>query len=239
MALDIRSVLPTITVPTLVLHKSDFALVPLRHGRYLADHIPGAKFLEVAGRDDGFFTEGTDEVLGEVAEFLTGVRPPDVADRMLATILFTDIVSSTEAASRLGDRRWRALLESHLAILRTELKRYGGREVVTTGDGLLATFPGPARAISCARAMREAIHALGIEIRVGLHAGEVEVLGDDVAGIAVHIGARVAAAADPGEVLVSRTVADLMTGSGLPFRDRGAHRLKGVPGTWQLYAVDG
>lgn len=236
--MDVRSVLATIAVPTLVLHRSNFSLVPIQHGRYLADHIPGARFVEVAGGDAWFFTEGAEEVLDEVAEFLTGVRPPAAPDRMLATVLFSDIVGSTERASRLGDRSWRALLDAHYAILRAELDRFAGREIATTGDGFFATFAGPARAISCACAMRDAIRTLGIDIRVGLHTGEVETVGEDLAGIAVHIGARVAAAAQPSEVLVSRTVADLVAGSGIPFRDRGAHLLKGVPGSWQLYAVD-
>jgi class 3 adenylate cyclase len=194
--------------------------------------------VEVAGGDAWFFTEGAEQVLDEVAEFLTGVRPPAAPDRMLATVLFSDIVGSTEQAARLGDRSRRALLDAHYVLLRAELDRFGGREVATTGDGFFAAFAGPARAISCACAMRDAIRALGIEIRVGLHTGEVEIRGEDLAGIAVHIGARVAAAAQPGEVLVSRTVADLVAGSGIRFRDRGAHLLKGVPGDWQLYAVD-
>jgi class 3 adenylate cyclase len=236
--MDVRSVLSTIAVLTLVLHRSNFSIVPIEHGRYLADHIPGARLVEVAGGDAWFFTEGAEQVLDEVAEFLTGVRPPAAPDRMLATVLFSDIVGSTEQASRLGDRSWRALLDAHYVILRAELDRFGGREVATTGDGFFAAFAGPARAISCACAMRDAIRALGIQIRVGLHTGEVETRGADLAGIAVHIGARVAAAAQPGEVLVSRTVADLVAGSGIPFRERGAHLLKGVPGDWQLYAVD-
>jgi class 3 adenylate cyclase len=176
--------------------------------------------------------------LDEVAEFLTGARPSAAPDRMLATVLFTDIVGSTQAASRLGDRKWRALLDAHYAILRAELDRFGGREIDTAGDGLFAAFTGPARAINCACAMRDAIRTLGIEIRIGLHTGEVETAREGLAGIAVHIGARVAAAAQPSEVLVSRTVADLVAGSGIPFQDRGAHPLKGVSGDWQLYAVD-
>jgi class 3 adenylate cyclase len=235
---DVRPVLSTIAVPTLVLHRSNFSLVPVEHGRYLADHIPGARFVEVAGGDAWFFTEGAEQVLDEVAEFLTGMRPPAAPDRMLATVLFSDIVASTERASQLGDGPWRALLEAHHVIIRAELDRFDGREVDTAGDGFFAAFTGPARAISCACAMRDAIRTLGIDIRIGLHTGEVETVGERLAGIAVHIGARVAAAAQPGEVLVSRTVADLVAGSGIPFTDRGSHQLKGIPGTWQLYAVD-
>jgi Adenylate and Guanylate cyclase catalytic domain len=186
--LDVRSVLPTIAVPTLVLHRSSFSLVPLEHGRYLASHIPGAKFVEVARGDAWFFTEGADEVLDEVAEFLTGARPMAEPDRMLATVLFSDIVGSTQAAWRLGDRRWRALLDAHYAVVRAELDRFGGREIDTAGDGLFAAFAGPARAISCACAMRDAVRTLGIEIRVGLHTGEVETAGEHLAGIAVHAG---------------------------------------------------
>jgi class 3 adenylate cyclase len=234
----VRSVLSTIAVPTLVLHRSNFSIVPIGHGRYLADHIPGARLVEVSGGDAWFFTEGAEQVLDEVAEFLTGVRPPAEPDRMLATVLFSGIVGSTERAARLGDRSWRALLDAHYVLLRAELDRFGGREIATTGDGFFAAFAGPARAISCACAMRDAIRSLGLDIRVGLHTGEVETRGADLAGIAVHIGARVAAAAQPGEVLASRTVADLVAGSGIRFRDRGAHLLKGVPGDWQLYAVD-
>jgi class 3 adenylate cyclase len=235
---DVRPVLSSIAVPTLVLHRSNFSLVPVEHGRYLADHIPGARFVEVAGGDAWFFTEGAEQVLDEVAEFLTGVRPPAAPDRMLATVLFSDIVASTERASQLGDGPWRALLEAHHVIIRAELDRFDGREVDTAGDGFFAAFSGPGRAISCACAMRDAIRTLGIDIRIGLHTGEVETVGERLAGIAVHIGARVAAAAQPGEVLVSRTVADLVAGSGIPFTDRGSHQLKGIPGTWQLYAVD-
>jgi len=230
-------VLPTVTCPTLVLARSDYFIVPVEHGRYLADHIENAKLLEIPGSDAWFFTEGADEVLDEVAEFLTGVRPAPT-ERLLATLLFTDIVGSTEQAAKLGDRGWRDLRSAHYDILRRELAQFGGREVDTAGDGFFATFTGPGRALACARGMRDAVRSLGIELRLGLHTGEVEVLGDGVAGIAVHIAARVAAAARPGEVLVSRTVADLVTGSGMSFRDRGAHRLKGVPGRWQLWALD-
>jgi class 3 adenylate cyclase len=236
--MDVRSALPAITVPTLVLQRSGLALVPVEQGRYLADSIAGARYVEIPGADAWFFTEGAEEVLDEVAEFLTGVRPPVAPDRMLATLLFSDMVGSTEEVARLGDRRWRGLRDDHYALLRRELDRFGGREIDTAGDGFFATFSGPARAISCGCAMRDAVRSLGVEIRVGVHTGEVETVGEGLAGIAVHIGARVAAAALPGEVLVSRTVADLVAGSGIRFTDRGSHRLKGVPGMWQLYGVD-
>jgi class 3 adenylate cyclase/pimeloyl-ACP methyl ester carboxylesterase len=236
--LDVRSVLPSIRVPTLVLHRSNFPLVPLEHGQYLAEHISGARLVELPGADAWFFTEGAEEAVDAVAGFLTGAPPPVEVDRMLATVLFSDIVGSTERASALGDRAWGELLDAHNAAVRAELARFGGREVATAGDGFLATFPGPARAIRCAIAMRDAIRGLGMQIRVGVHTGEVEASEDTLTGIAVHIGARVAAAAQPDEVLVSRTVADLVTGSGIPFMDRGMHTLKGVPGAWQLFAVD-
>jgi class 3 adenylate cyclase len=238
LGLDLRSVLPSIRVPTLVLHRSNFSLVPLEHGQYLAEHISGARLVEIPGADALFFTEGADEAVDAVAEFLTGAPPPVEVERMLATVLISDIVGSTERASALGDRAWRDLLDAHRATVRAELARFGGREVGTTGDGFLATFPGPARAIRCGTAMRDASRAMGVHIRIGVHTGEVEASENSLEGIAVHIGARVAAAAQADEVLVSRTVADLVTGSGIPFRDRGIHTLKGVPGEWQLFAVD-
>src|SRR4051794_4688243 len=237
LGFDVRSMLATVAAPTLVMARSGYALVPSEHGRYLADHIPGAKFMEIPGSDAGFFTEGAHDVLDEIEEFVTGVRPV-VAERLLATLLFTDIVGSTERAAAMGDRDWRTLLEAHYGVLRAVLDQFGGHEGDTAGDGFFATFSGPGRALGCARAMRDAAHSQGLEIRVGLHTGEVEVVNGKVAGIAVHIAARVAVAAQPGEVLVSRTVADLVTGSGLSFRDRGVHGLKGVPGRWHLWALD-
>jgi class 3 adenylate cyclase len=233
MDFDIRSVLPTITVPTLVLQRANYVMVPAKHGRYLADHIEGAKYLEVPGGDAWFFTEGAEEVLDEVGEFLTGARPAS-SKRLLATLLFCDIVGSTERAAEMGDRSWRSLLESHREVCRGVLRQFGGREVDTAGDGFFATFAGPGRAIVCARALRETVDSLGLRLRIGLHTGEVDVTGEGVVGIAVHIAARVAAAAHPGEIVVSRTVSDLVTGSGVRFRDRGIHSLKGVPGRWEL-----
>ena len=209
---------------------------PVAWGRYLAEAIPGARYVELEG-DDHLPMVNPDEILDEVEEFLTGTRLDREPDRVLATVMFTDIVSSTERAAELGDRRWRDLIESHDALVRRQLERHRGRAVKTLGDGFLATFDGPARGIRCAQAIREGVRALGVEIRAGLHTGELEVMGDDVGGMAVNIGARVGAKAEPGEVLVSSTVTDLVVGSGLEFHERGTHELKGVPGEWRLYAV--
>jgi class 3 adenylate cyclase len=233
---DIRDVLPTIAVPTLVAHRTGDRMVPIEAARVLAAGIPGAKLVELPG-DDHIPVADPDQVIDEVEEFLTGHRAEREPDRMLATVMFTDIVDSTRRAAELGDKGWRQLLERHDQLMRRELERHRGREVKTIGDGFLATFDGPARGIRCATSAREAVRDLGIEIRAGLHTGEVEVMGDDIAGIAVNIGARVGAAAGPGEVLVSRTVTDLVAGSGIGFADRGVHALKGVPGEWRLYAV--
>jgi len=235
---DLRGVLPAIRVPTLVLHRSGNRYVDVEHGRYLARHIPGAKLVEIPGEDHLYFTGETGALLDEIEEFLTGERPVAEADRVLSTVLFTDIVGSTERAAALGDRAWRELLERHHEAVRRELERHRGRAVEFVGDGLLATFDGPARAIRCALAIGEAVRALGLEIRAGLHTGEIELAGSAVRGIAVHIGARVASEAGPGEVLVSSTVKDLVAGSGLRFVDRGARSLKGVPEEWRLFAVD-
>jgi class 3 adenylate cyclase/pimeloyl-ACP methyl ester carboxylesterase len=234
---DIRDVLPAIGIPTLVIHRTEDSLVPVEHSRYMAEHIAGAKLVEFPGEDHLWWFGDQDVIVDEVQEFLTGARAVPDHDRVLATVLFTDIVGSTERAVELGDRRWRELLESHEAIVRRELARHRGREVKTTGDGFLATFDGPARAISCARAIAQSVRPLGIEIRAGLHTGECEVMDGDVGGIAVHTGARVSAEAEPGEVLVSSTVKDLVAGSGIEFQDRGSRDLKGVPGEWRLYAV--
>ncbi|HMF84484.1 MAG TPA: adenylate/guanylate cyclase domain-containing protein [Acidimicrobiia bacterium] len=237
--LDIREVLPAIQAPTLVLHRRGDRMVDIAMGRYLAGHISGAKLVELEGTDHLFFTGDADVVLDEIQEFLTGVRPQPLVERVLATVLFTDIVGSTQRAADLGDERWLELLHSHDTVVRRQLDRFQGREVNTMGDGFMATFAGPARAIRCATAIRDAVRAIGLEVRAGLHTGEVELSDGDVAGIAVHLAARVAAAAREGEVLVSRTVVDLVAGSGLVFVARGEHTLKGVPGEWELYAVEG
>jgi class 3 adenylate cyclase len=237
--LDLRAVLPAIRVPTLVLHRQRDAVTPMVHGRYVAEHIPGARFIVLPGRDHWFFTDDADAILDHVEEFVTGVAPLDVSDRALATVLFTDIVGSTEHAARLGDRQWAKLLDEHDAVAGRVLDRFRGQKVNPTGDGMVATFDGPARAVRCAQAIRDGLRPLGIDVRAGLHTGEIERRGSDIGGIAVHIGARVSALAGPGEVLVSRTVTDLVAGSGIDFEDRGEHELKGVPGTWRVYAVVG
>jgi class 3 adenylate cyclase len=234
---DIRAVLPLISTPTLVLHRIDNALVPIGHSRYLAEHIPDTKLVELPGRDHLPFAGDTDALLDEIEEFLTGTRGSPNTDRMLATILFTDIVDSTKQAAGTGDRRWRELLDNHDRMSGRQVHRFNGRQVKSTGDGILATFDGPARAIQCGLAICDGARQLGLEVRVGVHTGEVERRGDDVAGIGVHIAARVQSHAQAGEVWVSRTVTDLVTGSGISFEDRGEHSLKGVPGTWQLFTV--
>ena len=236
--IDVRDVLPTIGVPTLLLYRTHDADAHVDEGRYIGDRIPGAKFVELPGADHLMWTGDVDTLLDEVEEFLTGVRRGPDPDRVLATVLFTDVVGSTETASRLGDRAWRTLLDRHHEVIRRELARWRGREVDTAGDGFLATFDGPARAIRCAVAATERVHDLGLQIRAGLHTGEVEIAGDDVRGIAVHIGSRVSSLAAPNEVLVSRTVADLVAGSGIVLAERGEHALRGVPGTWLVYAVE-
>jgi pimeloyl-ACP methyl ester carboxylesterase len=234
--IDVRDVLPTIRVPTLVLHRDGDRDVSVEESRWIASQIPGARYVELPGDEHLIWAGDVDAVVDEVEEFLTGSRPVPEADRVLATVLFTDIVGSTERAAELGDRRWRTVLEQHHGIVRRELQRFRGREVDTAGDGFLATFDGPARAIRCACAVRDAVGPLSIDIRAGLHTGECELMGDKVGGIAVHTGARVASAAGPGEVLVSRTVRDLVAGSGIRFEDRGERELKGV-GSWRLYSV--
>jgi pimeloyl-ACP methyl ester carboxylesterase len=237
--IDVRPVLPTIRVPTLVLHCGGDRLVRVENGRYLGRHIPNAKYVELAGEDHFPYLSSADAILAEIEEFVTGARQAPETDRVLATVLFTDIVGSTARAAEMGDRRWRDLLEQYQTLVRRDLTRLRGREVKTLGDGFLAIFDGPARAIRCARAIRDSVRRLGIEITSGLHTGECELMGQDVGGIAVHIGARVAESAAPGEVLVSSTVKDLVTGSGLEFEDRGAQELRGVPGEWRLFAVRG
>ena len=234
---DVRAVLPTIRVPTLVVQHADDPLIPPEWGKYVADHISGAKYVELPGRNMYHFVEPWRRSFQEIAEFLTGQQADVADDRVLATVLFTDIVDSTRRAAEMGDRDWHALLDAHDAVVRSQLARFRGREVNTSGDGFLAMFDGPQRAIRCAMAIRDAVQALGIEVRAGLHTGECEVRGDDIGGIAVHIGARVSALAGPNDVLVSSTLRDLVIGSGLEFEDRGAHELKGVPGEWHLFAV--
>ena len=235
---DVRHVLPVIRIPTLVLHRSGDRTTRVGGGRYLAENIPGAKYVELSGEDHFPWTGAADDVLEEVEEFLTGARHAPELDRILATVMFTDIVGSTERAVKLGDQQWRDLLEQHHSIVRSELNRFRGREVDTAGDGFFATFDGPARAIRCACAIQEAVAKIGLTIRAGLHTGECEMMDDKISGIAVHIGARVMGKTGPGEVLVSSTVKDLVAGSGLRFKDRGVHELKGVPGEWHLFAVE-
>ncbi len=235
--LDVRDIVPSVHVPALILHRTRDRLVNVRHGRWLAEHLPNARMVEFEGDDHAFFYENPDEWLGEIQEFLTGARAVPVSDRMLATVLFTDIVDSTRTAVELGDKRWREVLERHQRAVRDDLAHFNGREVKSTGDGFLATFDGPARAINCAQAILQSSEPLGISVRAGLHTGECEVMGDDIGGIAVHIAARVSARAESQELLVSRTVKDLVAGSGIEFSDRGTHTLTGVPDTWQLYAV--
>jgi pimeloyl-ACP methyl ester carboxylesterase len=235
--IDVREVLPTIAVPTLIMNRSGDRLTPIQMSRYIADRIPGARFVEMPGSDHLIATERPEPVLGEIEEFLTGERHEGEPDRMLATVMFTDIVGSTERAARLGDREWRDLVDRHDALIRRALERFDGRAIKTTGDGFLATFDGPARAIRCASSIADEVRRLGIEIRAGLHTGECEVMSDDVGGMAVNIGARVASKAGAGEVFVSGTVKDLVVGSGIDFDDRGTHELKGVPGEWRIYAV--
>ena len=234
---DVRHVVPTIAVPTLILHARGDRAVNVRHSRWLAEHIPGARYLEMPGIDHGFWYTNPDPVLDEIQEFLTGVRPVAEPDRVLATVMLTDIVDSTKKATELGDRKWRELLEAQQRRVRAELQRHRGREVKSTGDGFLATFDGPARGIRCGRAIVDSVLSIGLDVRVGLHSGEVEQMGQDIGGIAVHIASRVGSLAGAGEVLVSETVKGLVAGSGIAFEERGEHELKGVPDTWRLFAV--
>jgi class 3 adenylate cyclase len=235
---DVRHVLPGVSQPTLVLHRADDP-ISLGYGRYIADHVPDAQFVELSGEDHVPWLGDSDAVMDEVEQFLTGARHAAEPDRMLTTVLFTDIPGSTERAAQLGDDRWRALLESHNELVRRQLAVFGGREVKLLGDGFLATFDGPGRAIRCASAILDAVESLGITVRAGVHTGMCELIGADIGGMAVHIGARVVALATPGEVLVSSAVRDLVVGSGIEFTDRGTHELKGVPGEWRLLAVAG
>lgn len=235
---DIRAVLPSISVPTLVVHRARDRYIDIRHSRYLAEHIPGARYVELAGDEVFSFGRGQDSLVDEVEEFLTGARRAPHPERVLATVMFSDIVGSTQRAAELGDRGWRDVLSSVEGTVKRELSVYRGHAVKSMGDGFLATFDGPARGIRCAVAIRDALHEqFGLELRSGLHTGEIELIGSDVGGIAVHIGARVGASAGPGEVVVSGTVKDLVVGSGISFDDRGEHELRGVPGEWRLWAV--
>ncbi|MGC1853098.1 MAG: adenylate/guanylate cyclase domain-containing protein [Solirubrobacterales bacterium] len=236
--LDVRGALSSIDVPALVLHRADDRIVPVRQAHFLAERIADARYVELGGADHLAWTGDQDSLLDEVEEFLTGSRRAHEPERALATVLFTDIVDSTEIAARLGDRRWRDLLERHDAIVRRQLAVHRGHEVKTMGDGFLATFDGPARAIRCATAIAAALREIGLEIRAGIHTGEVELIGEDVGGMAVNIGARIGALAEPEEVLVSSTVRELVVGSGLDFSERGTHTLKGAPDQWRLFAVN-
>jgi pimeloyl-ACP methyl ester carboxylesterase len=238
MNTDVRDVLPVIQIPTLVLHKVDDPVIKVGSARYIAERITKAKYVELPGSDHFPHTEDANAILDEVQEFLTGTRHNPQPDRLLATVMFTDIARATERAVAMGDRQWRDLLEHHHQLVRSELLRFRGREVDTAGDGFLATFDGPARAIESACAIQRAVAKIGLSIRVGLHTGECEVMGDKIGGVAVHIGARVMAEARPGEVLVSSTVKDLVTGSGLHFVERGKYNLKGIPGEWTLFTVE-
>ncbi len=237
MLADVQDVIPQLGCPTLVLNRSGNRVVPMEHSKDVAARIEGAKLVELPGEDHLIFSQDTDRVADEIEEFLTGARTGNDPDRLLTTLLFTDIVDSTTRAAEWGDRRWRDLLDQHHALVRVQLERYGGREVSTTGDGFFASFASPTQAVRCALEVTDAVETLGVQIRAGVHTGEVEVRGDDLGGLAVHIAARISAAAGAGEVLVSSTVKDLAAGAALTFEDRGEHELKGVPGQWRLFTV--
>ena len=235
--IDVRDVLPSIQCATLVMHRKDNDILDVRNGRYLAENIPDARYVELPGADHYPWFDDQDTILDQIHEFLTGHQPVPELDRVLATIMFTDIVGSTARAAEIGDHQWKDLLAQHHAIVRKELSRFRGREIDTAGDGFFATFDGPARGVRCAMSIRDSIRSVGLEIRAGLHTGECEIMGTSVGGLAVHIGARVAARADASEVLVSSTVKDLVAGSGISFEDRGTHQLKGVPDEWRIFAA--
>jgi class 3 adenylate cyclase/pimeloyl-ACP methyl ester carboxylesterase len=236
--IDVRALLPAITAPTLVIHRAEDVFSPVAHGRYLGANIAEARYVELTGVDHPFFIGDADTVIDAIEEFVTGSRPVPLYDRVLTTILFVDIVGSTERAAHLGDRSWRDLLEAFYSLVRRQFERFHGREVDSAGDGVFAAFDGPARGVACACAIRDAVRGLGLEVRAGLHTGECELIGGKIGGLAVHIAARIAALAEPNEVLVSRTIRDLTAGSGVRFQERGAHRLKGIPDEWQLYRAD-
>jgi class 3 adenylate cyclase len=234
---DVRDVLPAVRVPTLVIHRADARGIRAEHGRYLAAHIPNAKYVELPGIDNLIWAGDQDAIVAEIQDFVTGVRPAPTPNRILATVLFTDIVGSTRLAAELGDQRWQALLHDHHRVARQQLERFGGHEVKTVGDGFLATFDGPTRAIRCAIAIRDEVSEFGLQIRAGIHTGEIEVQPDDIAGLAVHIGARISALARDGEILVSSTVKDLVVGSGIAFEDRETNDLRGIPGEWRVFTA--
>jgi len=234
--IDVRDVLPLVSVPTLIIHRKDDAVAPIEGARYMTERIPDARLVELTG-DHSPVTGDSGAILDEIEEFVTGRRQQRAPGRVFATVLFTDIVDSTSHAAAMGDARWGALLDGHDLLVREQLARYGGHEVKTMGDGFLAMFDAPARAVHCALATVQATNELGVSLRAGLHSGECERRGNDITGIAVHTGARVAALAGPGEVLVSRTVRDLVAGSGLTFEDRGAHSLKGLTDEWRVFAA--
>jgi class 3 adenylate cyclase/pimeloyl-ACP methyl ester carboxylesterase len=236
---DVRDILPAIRVPTLVVHRAGAREIVAAHGRYLAEQIPGATYVELPGVDNFIWAGDQDAILDEIQHFVTGARPSPTARRTLATVLFTDIVDSTRMAAEVGDRKWRQLLDGHYRVTQRQLDRFDGHQVRTIGDGVLATFDGPARAVRCAAAIRDGVGELGLGLRAGLHTGEIELVGDDIAGLAVHIGARICALADAGEILVSSTVKDLVVGSDLEFDDLGTRELKGVPGEWRVFALRG
>ena len=237
METDVRHILPSIHVPTLVMHRPDCESYPDAISRYLGGRIEGAKVVAVPGRDDPPSMGDVDAIADEVEKFLTGARHGPDPDRVLATVLFTDIVDSTSRAADMGDSRWKELVAAHDDLARGAIEDHRGRYVKHTGDGLIATFDGPARAVRCAGAIRHAVDPLGIQLRAGVHTGEIELVGDDVRGIAIHIGARVMSIAQPSQIFVSSTVKDLVAGSGLTFEDAGEHELKGVPDRWRLYRV--
>lgn len=237
MQVDIRHVLPTIQVPVMVIHAKGDRTIEFEHGRYLAENIPGAKFVEIESEDHLPWLVGSEHILQSIQEFLTGSRPRAAGNRVLSTIMFTDIVGSTQIAATRGDSEWNNLRETHNSLTRQELAAFNGTEVNTTGDGFVIAFDGPARAVSCAKAIREAVASIGLDLYTGIHTGECELVDGQYAGLAMHIAARVAALSPPGEIIVSRTVKDLVAGSGLSFEDFGIHTLKGVPDNWQLYRV--
>jgi class 3 adenylate cyclase len=236
---DVRPLLSSVEAPTLIIHRRDNRNFRVGHGRFLAEHIPGARYVELPGSDCLFWVGDTNQMLDEIEEFLTGVRSGRSVERALATVLFTDIVRSTETLADVGDQQWRDVLDRHDRLIARQVERFGGRQVKKTGDGSLAVFDGPAQAVRCACAIRDAASEMSLQIRCGIHIGEVEKRGDDIAGMAVHIAARVEGLAQPQEILVSRTVVDLVVGSGLAFTDRGEHDLKGVPERWRLFSADG